>query len=141
MASVNKVIILGRLGQAPEVKQAQGTTLCNLSVATSRRYKDRDGNRQEDTEWHRVVLFGRTAEIAQQYLQKGSEVYIEGRLRTRTYEKNGQKHYATEIVGETMQLGSKAKDGAQGSGAPEGFESPARNSAPQAQGATDDIPF
>ena len=141
MASVNKVILLGRLGRDPEARQAQGMAICNLAVATSRRYKDKNGERQEETEWHRVVTFGRTAEIAQQYLQKGSEVYIEGRLRTRTYEKNGQKHYATEIVGETMQLGSKAKEGAQGSGAPEGFESPARTSATQAQGATDDIPF
>ena len=84
MASVNKVILLGRLGRDPETRYASegGTAICHLALATSRRYKDRDGNRKEDTEWHNVVVFGRQAEIAQQYLRKGSEAYIEGRLRT-----------------------------------------------------------
>lgn len=109
MASVNKVVLLGRLGRDPETRYASdgGTPICHLAVATSRRYKDRDGNRGEETEWHNVVLFGKTAEIAQQYLQKGSEVYIEGRLRTRSYEKDGVKRYSTEIIGESMQLGAK----------------------------------
>ena len=104
MASVNKVVLLGRLGRDPETRYASdgGTPICHLAVATSRRYKDRDGNRGEETEWHNVVLFGKTAEIAQQYLQKGSEVYIEGRLRTRSYEKDGIKRYSTEIIGEQM---------------------------------------
>ena len=110
MASVNKVILLGRLGRDPETRYASegGTPICHLAVATSRRYKDRDGNRGEETEWHNVVLFGKTAEIAQQYLQKGSEVYVEGRLRTRSYEKDGVKRYSTEIIAEQMQLGAKA---------------------------------
>ena len=109
MASVNKVVLLGRLGRDPETRYASdgGTPICHLAVATSRRYKDRDGNRGEETEWHNVVLFGKTAEIAQQYLQKGSEVYIEGRLRTRSYEKDGVKRYSTEIIGESKQLGAK----------------------------------
>ncbi len=112
MASVNKVVLLGRLGRDPETRYASdgGTPICHLAVATSRRYKDRDGNRGEETEWHNVVLFGKTAEIAQQYLQKGSEVYIEGRLRTRSYEKDGVKRYSTEIIGESMQLGARSTD-------------------------------
>lgn len=114
MASVNKVVLLGRLGRDPETRYASdgGTPICHLAVATSRRYKDRDGNRGEETEWHNVVLFGKTAEIAQQYLLKGSEVYIEGRLRTRSYEKDGVKRYSTEIIGEQMQLGARAAEGA-----------------------------
>ena len=112
MASVNKVVLLGRLGRDPETRYASdgGTPICHLAVATSRRYKDRDGNRGEETEWHNVVLFGKTAEIAQQYLQKGSEVYIEGRLRTRSYEKDGVKRYSTEIIGESMQMGARPTD-------------------------------
>lgn len=104
--------MLGRLGRDPETRYASdgGTPICHLAVATSRRYKDRDGNRGEETEWHNVVLFGKTAEIAQQYLQKGSEVYIEGRLRTRSYEKDGVKRYSTEIIGESMQLGARPTD-------------------------------
>lgn len=106
MASVNKVILLGRLGRDPKTSDAQGLAICRLALATSRRYKDRDGNRKEDMEWHNVVLFGKTAEIAQQYLQKGSEVYIEGRLRTHKYvgKKDGIERYVTEIVCESLQL-------------------------------------
>lgn len=111
MASVNKVVLLGRLGRDPETRYASdgGTPICHLAVATSRRYKDRDGNRGEETEWHNVVLFGKTAEIAQQYLQKGSEVYIEGRLRTHKYvgKKDGIERYVTEIVCESLQLGAR----------------------------------
>lgn len=109
MASVNKVILLGRLGRDPETRDANGTPVCHLAVATSRRYKDRNGERQEETEWHIVVLFGRAAEVAQQYLKKGSEVYIEGRLRTHKYvgKKDGTERYVTEIVCESLQLGAR----------------------------------
>lgn len=155
MASVNKVIILGRLGRDPETRYASqgGTAICHLAVATSRRYKDRDGNRQEETEWHNVAIFGRQAEIAQQYLQKGSEVYIEGRLRTRSYEKDGIKRYSTEIICESLQLGARANAAPAQADAPSGFESPASRPAarpapaPAAAPATDigdieeDIPF
>lgn len=112
MASVNKAILLGRLGKDPEsfIPADGGTQICHLAVATSRKFKDRNGERKEETEWHNVVLFGKTAEIAQQYLQKGSEVYIEGRLRTRSYEKDGVKRYSTEIIGESMQLGARPTD-------------------------------
>ena len=102
MPSVNKVILVCALGKDPEVRQAQnGNAICNLSAATSRKYKDANGDIQEETEWHRISLFGKTAEVAGQYLKKGSMVYIEGRLRTRKYtDKQGIERYATEVIGE-----------------------------------------
>ena len=110
MAGVNKVIILGRLGQDPEVRyMPNGNPVANLSVATSESWKDDQGQKQERTEWHRVVIFGKPADIAGQYLQKGSQVYIEGKLQTRKWQdQQGQDRYATEIVvqgfGGTMQM-------------------------------------
>lgn len=106
MASINKVILICSLGKDPEVRQAQnGTAICNISAATSRKYKDAQGNAQEETEWHRISLFGKAAEIAGQYLKKGSTVYVEGRLRTRKYkDKDGIDRYVTEIIGENMQF-------------------------------------
>lgn len=108
MASVNKVILLGRLGRDPKTSDAQGLTICRLALATTRRYKGRDGEKKEETEWHNVVVFGKTAEVAQQYLVKGSEVYIEGRLHTRKYTgKDGIERYATEVICESLQLGAR----------------------------------
>lgn len=106
MASINKVILVCSLGKAPEVRQTQnGNAICNLSAATSRKYKDAQGEYQEETEWHRISLFGKMAELAGQYLKKGSMVYIEGRLRTRKYkDKDGIDRYVTEIIGENMQF-------------------------------------
>lgn len=106
MASINKVVLVCTLGKDPEVRQAQnGTAICNISAATSRKYKDAQGNAQEETEWHRISLFGKMAELAGQYLSKGSMVYIEGRLRTRKYkDKDGIDRYVTEIIGEHMQF-------------------------------------
>lgn len=138
MASVNKVIILGNLGADPEVRNSQsGSTVASLSVATSRRHRNADGEVQTDTEWHRVVLFGRAAEIARDYLKKGNSAYIEGRLRTRKYTDNqGIERWITEIVGDSLQLLGSRRDenGAQGQGqapAPraqqqDGFESAPR---------------
>ena len=106
MASVNKVILIGNLGRDPEIRYTAegGTAICNIVIATSRRYKNSQGELQEETEWHRIVFFGRQAEVAQQYLRKGSPVYVEGRLRTRRYtDKDGIERYATEIVSESMQ--------------------------------------
>lgn len=108
MASVNRVALLGRLGRDPKTSDAQGLTICRLALATARRYKGRDGEKKEETEWHNVVVFGKTAEVAQQYLVKGSEVYIEGRLHTRKYtDKQGVERYATEVICESLQLGAK----------------------------------
>ncbi len=107
MASVNKVIIIGNLGRDPEVRYTpSGAAVCNLRIATTRNWKSRDsGERQEETEWHSVVLYDRQAEVAGEYLKKGRPVYIEGRLKTRKWQdKEGQDRYTTEIVAETMQL-------------------------------------
>ncbi|MCL2873098.1 MAG: single-stranded DNA-binding protein [Betaproteobacteria bacterium] len=107
MASVNKVILLGHLGRDPAIRDTQSGTICNLSVATSEGGKDK----QERTEWHRVVLFGRTAEVAAEYLRKGSQVYIEGRLQTRKWtDKDGRERETTEIVGDRMQMIGRATD-------------------------------
>ncbi|TVM07040.1 MAG: single-stranded DNA-binding protein [Halomonas sp.] len=104
---INKVILIGNLGQDPEVRfTPSGTAVANLSLATSDTWMDKQtGQRQERTEWHRIVLFNKTAEIAQQYLKKGSKVYIEGRLQTRKWQdQNGQDKYSTEVVANDMQM-------------------------------------
>lgn len=135
MASVNKVILIGNLGADPETRYApSGDAICNLRIATTEVWKDKSsGERREATEWHRVVFFGRTAEVAAQYLRKGSQIYVEGRLQTRKWQdKDGQDRYTTEIRGDEM----KMLGGRQGMGgdAPMGRdEPPARQqrSAPQ----------
>lgn len=106
MASVNKVILIGTLGRDPEARQTQsGALVVNLSVATSRKFKDIQGQVQEETEWHRISAFGKVAEIISQYLKKGHTVYFEGRLHTREYtDKEGIKRYQTEIICESMQM-------------------------------------
>ncbi len=112
MAGVNKVILVGRLGADPEIRYtASGMAVCRLSIATSRRYTDKQGNRQEETAWHRVDAWGKLAEICGQYLSKGKQVYIEGRIKYGSYEKDGVKHYTTDIVAENMQmLGGPGQD-------------------------------
>src|SRR3954469_20242665 len=119
MASVNKVILVGNLGRDPETRfNTEGGAICNVSIATTDTWKDKaSGEKQERTEWHRVVFFSRLAEIAGEYLKKGSQVYVEGALRTRKWtDKEGQERYTTEIVADRMQmLGSRA-----GSGEPRG---------------------
>lgn len=131
MASVNKVILLGRLGRDPKTSDAQGLAICRLALATTRRYKGRDGEKKEETEWHNAVVFGRQAEVAQQYLVKGSEVYIEGRLHTRKYTgKDGIERYATEVVCESLQLGAK----------PQGKSAPTTTAAEYAAAKGRDLP-
>jgi len=110
MASVNKVILIGNLGRDPEVRYLpDGGAIANISVATTDVWKDKSGDKQERTEWHRVAFFGRLAEIAGEYLKKGSQVYIEGRLQTRKWQdKEGKERYTTEIVANEMKmLGSR----------------------------------
>jgi single-strand DNA-binding protein len=106
MASINKVILVGNLGADPETRyMPSGDAVTNIRIATTDRYKDKQsGEMKELTEWHRIAFFGKLAEIASQYLKKGASVYVEGRIRTRQWEKDGQKQYSTEIVGETMQM-------------------------------------
>lgn len=149
MSGINKVIILGRLGQDPEIKyMPNGNAVANVSVATSEKWKDKDtGQVNERTEWHRVVLFGKIAEIAGQYLKKGSQAYFEGTLRTRKWQDNqGQDRYSTEIVVDmkgTMQMLDSGQQQPQQRQAPQQAQ---QRPAPQqpAQGFDDfedDIPF
>lgn len=136
MASVNKVIIVGNLGKDPEVRyMPNGSAMCNLAIATSRQWKDKtSGERQEETEWHRVSMFDRMAEIAGEYLKKGRSVYIEGRLKTRKWtDKDGIDRYSTDIVATEMQLlGGRDSAGGGNSGSDDGDSgySPAPRSAP-----------
>lgn len=114
MSSLNKAMIIGRLGQDPEVRYTQSNTaVANMSIATSERYKDSQGEWKENTEWHRVVAWGRLAEICQEYLKKGSQVYVEGPIQTRQWEdKEGQTRYTTEIKALTLtMLDSKGSGG------------------------------
>lgn len=135
MPSVNKVIVLGNLGRDPEVKYtAGGDAVCNLSIATSEQWKDKNGEKQERTEWHRIVLFGRQAEIAGEYLKKGRSVYIEGRLQTRKYtDKDGVEKYSTEIVADRMQLIGGRDDAEE--------RKPAAQKQQAGGSFSDDIPF
>lgn len=115
---INKVILIGNLGADPEVRyMPNGNAVCNIALATSDSWKDKQtGEQQERTEWHRVVFFGKIAEIAGQYLRKGSKVYVEGRLQTREWEKDGIKRYTTEVIvdmGGTMQMLDSRDSGAQ----------------------------
>ncbi len=121
MASINKVILIGNLGRDPEVRRTpSGTAVCNLRLATTRNWKDKNtGERQEETEWHSVVLYDRQAEVAGEYLRKGRPVYIEGRLKTRKWtDKDGIEKYSTEVIAESMQL----LGGREGMGGPGGEE-------------------
>ena len=113
MASVNKVILVGNLGRDPEVRfMPNGEAVANFSIATTENWKDKSGVKQEKTEWHNIVMYRRLAEIAGEYLKKGRPVYIEGRLQTRKWEKDGVTRYTTEIIGDQMQmLGSKSDGG------------------------------
>ena len=164
MASVNKVILIGNLGRDPESRHApSGDMICNLNIATTETWRDRNtGENREATEWHRVVFFGRTAEVAAQYLRKGSQVYVEGRLQTRKWtDKDGNDRYTTEIRGDVMRmLGSRAQQdrsgeyGGGGGGYDDSFGTPAPAPVPAPRPAArpqaaepdfglgeDDIPF
>lgn len=133
MSSLNKVQLIGRLGRDPEMSKG----VCRLSVATS--YKPRDG--EEKTEWHRVTLFGKLAELAERYLAKGRLVYIEGRLQTSSYEKNGEKRYSTDIVAHELKfLGGKSDGETRERSAPEPYDY-APGADYSADGGDDDIPF
>jgi single-strand DNA-binding protein len=119
MASVNKVILIGNLGKDPEIRYApSGSAICNVTIATSRVTKDKtSGERQEQTEWHRVVMFDRLAEIASEYLKKGKSVYVEGRLQTRKWtDKEGVERYSTEIIAQEMTMLGGREGGAGGGG-------------------------
>ncbi len=138
--SVNKVILIGNLGSDPELKYTpSGAAVTNFNVATNEVWNDKDGNKQERTEWHRVVLWRKLAEIAGEYLKKGSKVYLEGRLQTRSWEdKDGVKRYTTEVVADNMTMLDSKGDGGSGvSSAPPASEAPPAADS----GAEDDLPF
>lgn len=119
MAGVNKVILIGNLGRDPELRYTQGgTAVCQLNIATTRTYTNKSNERVEETEWHRVVVWSKQAEMCNQYLSKGRQVYIEGRLQTRNYEdKEGIKRYTTEVVADRVQfLGGRGEGGGGGGG-------------------------
>ena len=147
MSGVNKVILVGRLGKEPEVRNLDnGTTVANFSIATSEVYKDKTtGERKEITEWHNVVVWRALAEIAQKYLHKGDMVYIEGKLRTRSWEKDGVTRYTTEIIADSMTMLS-GKPGSSSGGASE-YASTEKSTAGSlsasipADNSTDDLPF
>ena len=163
MASVNKVIIIGNLGRDPETRyMPEGGAICNISVATTEKWKDKNGEMQEKTEWHRVAFFGKLAEIAGEYLKKGSQVYVEGRLQTRKWQdKDGADKYMTEVVANVMQMlgsrqgmggGDRDAGGGGGGDRPQGGERPQGGagkpaaSKPAGKGGKfddfeDDIPF
>ena len=102
---MNKAMLIGRLGKDPEIRATQtGTQVATLTLATSESYKDKNGDKQEKTEWHRLILWERKADLAQQYLKKGSQIFVEGKLQTREWEKDGVKRYTTEIVVRDMQF-------------------------------------
>ena len=113
MASLNKIMLIGNLGKDPEIRvAASGQTVANFSLATKEQFKNKSGEREERTEWHSIVVWGRLAEIARDYLHKGKQVYIEGRLQTRKWQdKNGQDRYTTEVVAELMQMLGNKGDG------------------------------
>lgn len=136
--TVNKVILMGNLGGDPEVRTAGSATVANVSLATTRKFKDAQGQVQKETEWHRVVFFGRLAEIARDYLKKGRPIYVEGRLKRSKYvDKNGVERWVTDVIGESMQmLGSKNDNQGQAAPAP----APAPQTS-QAYGYDDDCPF
>jgi len=137
MAGVNKVILVGNLGRDPELRYTQqGTAVANFSLATTESVPKKDGTREDRTEWHRIVVWGRTAENCSQYLAKGRTVYIEGRLQTREWEnKEGQKQKTTEVVAQTVQfLGGPRGEGGGGAGRSSGSGEPPPP-------ADDDIPF
>jgi single-strand DNA-binding protein len=155
MASVNKVILVGNLGKDPETRYTTGgDAVTNIRIATTDTWKDKAGEKQEKTEWHSIVFFGRQAEIAAEYLKKGRQIYVEGRLQTRKWQdKEGQDRYTTEIVADRMQMLGNREGG--GGGASSGEPPPEREPRPSGGSAKpgaapskknvddldDDIPF
>ncbi len=126
---LNKAMIFGNLTRDPEMKSLpSGMQVCSFSLATNRVYNDRDGNRQESTDYHNIVVFGKQAENVSKYLHKGSSTYVEGRLQTRSWEKDGHKQYRTEVIADRVQFGPKSGNSGEGA--------PANNDAPSAASST-----
>ena len=143
MASLNKVMLIGNLGKDPEVRYTtSGQGVASFSIATTEKYKNKSGEWEEKTEWHNIVLWGKLAEIAKDYLSKGKTVFIEGRLQTRKWQdKDGRDRYNTEIVGDRMQMLSPKGDGGRSGGGRDGNEPTAAYDDPIGYNQEDDIPF
>jgi single-strand DNA-binding protein len=135
--SVNKVILLGKLGKDPELRNVNGKNVVNFSIATSKSYKDKTtGEKKESTEWHNIVIWGALADVASKYLHKGDQVYLEGWLRTRSWEKQGVTVYATEVLVDNMNLlGSKTQASSQPAAKPQ------QQAAKDDDFSSDDLPF
>ncbi len=145
---LNKAMIYGNLTRDPEMKALpSGMQVCSMSIATNRVYNDRDGKRQESTDYHNVVVFGKQAETSAKWLTKGSGVYVEGRLQTRSWDKDGQKQYRTEIVADRVQFGPKSGGGSSASTSmgsnpqDDGGKAPALPDYPEEEINPEDIPF
>ena len=146
-------MLFGNLTRDPELRALpSGMNVCNFSVATNRTYKDRDGKKQEQTDFHNVVVFGRTADTVNQYLKKGSSVYVEGRMQTRSWEQNGEKKYRTEVIADAVQFGPRSSGGAGGGAGRQSEQMPDQDDAPAPSAGPcidypkddinpDDIPF
>lgn len=138
MSSLNKVQLIGRTGKDPDVRHLDsGITVCNFSLATSENYTNKEGEKVEQTEWHNIVIWGKMAEVVEKWVTKGMLIYIEGKLKTRQWEKDGQKHYTTEIFADVMKMLSKGEAKAE--------TAQAQPTQPQSTGNTppegDDLPF
>jgi len=145
---INKALLFGNLTRDPELRALpSGVNVCNFSVATNRVYRDKDGKKQEQADFHNVVVFGRQADIVAQYLKKGRSVFVEGRMQTRSWEKDGQKQYRTEVIADRIQFGPSAGGGAGGGGKrapaeePEAAGSGGGIEYPKDEINPDDIPF
>ncbi len=147
---INKAILFGNITRDPELRALpSGMNVCNFSIATNRVYRDRDGKKQEQTDFHNVVVFGRQADTVSQYLKKGSSVYVEGRIQTRNWEQNGEKKYRTEIVADSVQFGPRSSGGGGGGGRARQEEAEPMEAKGQSSGIDypkddinpDDIPF
>jgi len=145
MSGVNKVILVGRLGKDPEVRNLEnGASVANFTIATSESYKDKTtGEKKEITEWHNIVLWRGLAEIAAKYLHKGDMIYVEGKLRTRSWEKEGVTRYTTEVIGDNMTMLSTRRDGGGGNSEyrPSAPPSSASDDGGRMVSGTDDLPF
>jgi single-strand DNA-binding protein len=143
MSGVNKVILVGRLGKDPEVRNLEnGVTVTNFTIATSESYKDKTtGDKKEITEWHNIVLWRGLADVAAKYLHKGDMVYIEGKLRTRSWEKEGVTRYTTEIVGDNMTMLSTKGSGGANTGGTDRSSTPSYSNTEVPGNSTDDLPF
>lgn len=141
MSGINKVILVGRLGKDPEVRHLEnGASVANFSMATSETYKDRQtGEKREQTEWHNIVLWRGLADIAEKYVKKGDMIYVEGKLRTRSWEKDGVTRYTTEVVGDSMQMLSSKNENASSKSEyqPVSVDTP----VPEKTSESDDLPF